>query len=129
MSTQDKLQAVKLAFEQWRNTRTHRAAKTPKALRQQAVTLLSHYRISQIIQALKLSHAQLKRWADDGSSKMSLKNQFVTLPEANEGLSTSSLTFKWQFPDGAQLDLSGELSATVLNSLVQTLTSRNGGEA
>lgn len=127
MSNQDKLQTVVVAYEQWRNTRTHRAARTPKALRQQAVKRLPHYPIGQIIQALKLSHSQLKLWADGDSNKISLQGQFVALPDVSEGSSTSLLTFEWQFPDGAQCRLNGELSATVLTSLVQTLASHNGG--
>ncbi len=131
MSNQDKLQTLVIAFEQWRNTRTHRSARTPKTLRQQAVKLFPHYRLSQIIQALKLNHAQLKRWTDGdgGSNKISHQDQFVTLPETNEGSNTSSLTLEWQFPDGAQCRLSGELSKAVLNSVVQTLTSHRSGKA
>lgn len=129
MSNQDTLQLAALAFKQWRKTRTHGATRIPEALRQQAVELRPHYRVSHIIQALKLSHAQLKRWADGDSSNRSLPQPFVTLPEANENLNTSSLTLEWQFPDGAHCRLSGELSATVLNSLVQTLGSHNGGKA
>ncbi len=39
MSNQDKRQTLVIAFAQWRNTRTHRAARTPQALRQQNSSL------------------------------------------------------------------------------------------
>ncbi len=128
MSNKDNLQTLATAFEQWRNTRTHRAAKTPKPLRQQAVKLLPHYSISQIIQRLKLNHAQLKNWAD-GSNKIPPPNQFVTLPEASEDLSACALTLEWQFPDGAQCRLSGDLSKTVINAFMQTLISHRSGQS
>jgi len=128
MSNHETLQTAVIAFEQWRNTRTHRAAKTPISLRQHAVKLLPHYPISQIIQALKLSHSQLKFWAN-GSSKMLHQPQFVALPETNEAMNRSSLTLEWQFADGVQCRLSGEFSAALLNTFVQTLSAQNGGKA
>ena len=138
MPNQDKLQTAVTAFEQWRKARTHGAARIPESLRQQSVKLLSHYRVSQIIRALKLSHSQLKRWDHVGLKKVPAQTQFIKLPEeknvsikVNEGLKTAALTIEWHFPQGAQLRLSGELCATTLCSLVQTLchagTVPNGG--
>jgi len=105
MSNQDKLQTVTIAFEQWRNIRMHRTTKTPKALCQQAVKLLPHYPISQIIKTLKLSHAQLKGWNNGSSNKNSCltpkRGSFVRLAEVNETSEPSpSLTLEWQLSDG-----------------------------
>jgi hypothetical protein len=139
MSNQDELQSAVLAFEQWRNTRTHGAAKIPEALRQQSIQLLPHYKVSHIIRALKLSHSQLKRWEHKGLKKVPAQTRFIQLPEentvpanVNDALNTGSLTVELQFPQGTQLRLSGNLSETMLSTLVQTLShvqaAQNGGD-
>lgn len=84
MSSHDKRQAAVIAFEQWRKARTHRAAKTPELLRQQALNLLPYFLISQITLALKLSHAQLRNWSNVSSSITPVNPSFVALPELNE---------------------------------------------
>jgi len=97
------------------------------------------FRVSHIIRALKLSHSQLKRGAHGGLKKVPVQTQFIKLPEENDGLveinegsKTTSLTLKLEFSQGAHWRLSGELSATILSSLVQTLchaqAAENGGE-
>ncbi len=60
MPNQDQLTVVASAFQQWRDARPHRNARTPETLRQQAVALLTHYSSSKITSALKLSGANVR---------------------------------------------------------------------
>jgi hypothetical protein len=121
MQTQEPLLATAGAFKHWRLTRSGSNAKTPELLRQQAVALIPDYSISQIITALKLNHAQLKRWSQSASPA----TNFVTLPDVDDKPDPAPINLELCFTSGAQLRLNGAISSTLVCSLVQTLAARS----
>lgn len=125
MPHQNKLIVTVNAFEQWRNTRVNSGARIPEPLRQQAVALLDHYSISKITKALRVSHSQLKDWAGL-TSQTNNSTRFVKLPVSNENPEPDKLNLELRFNNGCQLRLGGELSPTIISSLVQLLASQNG---
>ena len=121
MSNPEPLSSVVMAFEQWRNNRKGRQARTPTSLRQQAVALLEHYASSKITSALKLSGSQLKQWAESlhGANN---PEPFVHLP-LWVSPPHSSLNLTLSFRHGEQLSLSGDISSTVLTAIIQEMKS------
>jgi hypothetical protein len=61
MSPANQLSNVINAFKQWRATRKNATHKTPEALQQQVVELLSYYSRGTLSNALGLSGTQVKR--------------------------------------------------------------------
>ena len=111
------LRDVQAAFAHWRASGTPR--RTPPALRAQAVSLLSHHRISEVINALGLDHRRLSRWrrALSASEHAVPVNDFIALPMASDLASALpipssgvALTLTRQAPDGSAISISGQLS-------------------
>lgn len=113
-----RLHEVQEAFARWRREcpRGH----TPQELRAQAVSLLSHYRISEVMKALKLDHRRLSRWRREGSSMPAeaARGEFVELPVAEPmGVGAPPaetalvLTLSRHEAEGYTVSLSGALSA------------------
>ena len=121
MAQQDQLTNVVNAFEQWRNSKISRSARTPMELRQQAVALLSHYSKGKIICALKISGSNFKRWTqsltseDDSPSFVALEPVSLSQP--------SELKLTLDFANGCQLSLSGDISAELLTALTSQVAS------
>lgn len=124
MSNQDQLSIVVTAFEQWRKNRTSHKGRTPQSLRQQAVALKSHYSSGRITTALRISGSQFKQWCKD-VEVTDESTDFVQLPvtynshkdEAQEGI----LKLELSFPQGEQLQLSGNITPTLLATLIQEM--------
>jgi len=114
-----RLEEVQEAFARWRGEcpRGH----TPPTLRAQAVSLLSHYRISEVLRALKLDHRRLSRWRRERLSAphVGSREEFVEVPptvERSDKIGTGEperlrLTLTHQDADGYSVSLAGELSA------------------
>jgi transposase-like protein len=112
-----RLADVQAAFAQWRHTRT--TARTPLALRQQAVGLLAEHRISEVMSALGVNHGQLSRWRREVSTAtgVTTDSAFIELPTAlcpapEVALPPAgvSLTLTRAAPDGSAVSITGQLS-------------------
>jgi len=113
------LREVQEAFTAWRREQPRRH--TPQALRAQAVGLLSHYRISEVVKALKLDHRRLSRWRRELCSRTHVgrREEFVELAPTVERLAEAGvreserlrLTLTQQESVGRSVSLAGELSA------------------
>jgi hypothetical protein len=101
------------AFKQWRATRKNATHKTPEALQQQVVELLSHYSRGTISNALGLSGTQVKRWQAGASDPPA----FVELPVFDE--TPSALRVELRLPNGAELSVSGALSPSIMGELIR----------
>ena len=124
MSNQDKLSIVVTAFEQWRKTRFSRDNPTPKSLRKQAVALNCHYSSSQITAALRISGGQYKQWCKDHQSLIK-PIDFAQLPITQNSQSDESredtLKLELSFPNGEKLQLSGQITPTLLATLLKEI--------
>ena len=121
MLDQEQLTTTVAAFEHWRTTRTSTGAKIPSNLRQLAVDLLPHYRISLVIRTLRISHSQLKVWQGIKPSN-NKQTRFVELPAINESTSSEAINLTITFSNGCHLKLGGEL--TTLCRVVQSLATQ-----
>jgi hypothetical protein len=101
------------AFKQWRATRKNTTHKTPEALQQQVVELLSHYSRGTISNALGLSGTQVKRWQAGTSNAPA----FVELPVLDE--TPSALRLELRLPNGAELSVSGALSPSIVGEAIR----------
>ena len=124
MSNQDQLSIVVADFEQWRKNRTSRNSSTPKSLRKQAVALNSHYPSSRITAALRISGGQFKQWCKDYPS-FNEPIDFVQLPVTQSHQSHESaegaLKLELSFPNGEKLQLSGQITTTLLATLLKEM--------
>lgn len=111
------LEQVACEFAEWRRNRT--SLQTPDALRRKALELLPHYRVSDVLKALNLSHKSLKRWQQTLSPPpppaISAPVTFMPLPLApseNDALqpTPASLTLTHHRTDGSRVSIEGELS-------------------
>ena len=120
MQNPDEMMASAItAFEQWRQTRVNRAAKTPTVLQQQAAALLAHFASSKITSALKISGTNIKRWSKQVKNKQSL-TEFVPLPLIDEPAS-APLNVALVFNNGCHMRLCGELSPAQLTAITQSI--------
>lgn len=84
------LESVSAEFAKWRSQRT--SSRTPESLQRQAVVLLSHYRMGEVLKALRLSHKSLKRWRQRWSGFPSAKDSepgnelFIALPPISQSM-------------------------------------------
>jgi hypothetical protein len=113
MSPANQLSNVINAFKQWRATRKNATHKTPEALQQQVVELLSHYSRGTLSNALGLSGTQVKRWQAGASDAPA----FVELPVLDE--TPSALRLELRLPNGAELSLSGSLSPSIVGEVIR----------
>lgn len=124
MSNQDQLSVVVTAFEQWRKNRTSQKGSTPQPLRQQAVALKSQYSSSRITIALKISGGQFKQWCKDYQS-LNESIDFVQLPVTSspqiDEVEVGALKLELSFSHGEQLRLSGQITPTLLSTLIKEM--------
>jgi hypothetical protein len=113
MSPANQLSNVINAFKQWRATRKNATHKTPEALQQQVVELLSHYSRGTLSNALGLSGTQVKRWQAGASDAPA----FVELPVLDE--TPSALRLELRLSNGAELSLSGSLSPSIMGEVIR----------
>ena len=100
-------------------TRKNRTTPIPLSLREKAVALLEHYSSSQITRTLKLSGGQLKSWQQTllpaNQSQAFIELTPVIEPTCNH------LELAVAFADSTTLSLSGEVTPTLLSTLVQAI--------
>lgn len=124
MSNQDQLSNVVAAFEQWRETRFSRKSPTPKPLRKKTVALKSHYSSSRITSALRISGTQLKQWSEEGKD-LEKTVDFVQLPVSldhkTDEIQNAELKLELSFTKGEQLLLSGQITPTLLATLIKEM--------
>lgn len=122
---QPSLAEVKEAFRHWREQ--PQRGRTPLSLRVQAVGLLSHYRISQVLQELHLDHRRLSSWRSElsGDSPTGSDPDWVSVPtvptvptrlEPSQATNRQdeprlSLTLSYEPAAGGSVSVSGELNA------------------
>ena len=123
MQNQSALERVAAAFEHWRQTRLNSVEKIPDELRRQAVALLEHYRLSQIMQTLRVNSTQLKTWRNLLSSDIELSPAFITLPIEPEPEPESApvLNLAVSLPGGCQLRLQGDIRPELMSALTHSL--------
>ena len=124
MSKQDQLSKVVAAFELWRETRVSRKTATPKPLRKKAVALKSHYPSGRITTALRISGTQLKQWSEEVKN-IEQTIDFVQLPVSldhkTDEIKNAELKLELSFIKGDQLRLSGQITPTLLATLIKEL--------
>jgi hypothetical protein len=108
------LAEVQSAFANWRTHRQPRV--TPLELRAQAVNLLARYRVTEVMNALRVDYRQLSRWRREVLAlETGLPDtDFVELPAAMPELPAvapvTQLTLTRHGADGSGVSISGELS-------------------
>ena len=117
MKNSDQLSITATAFDQWREKRVYPRERIPLALRQQAVLLYKNYSSSQITTALKISGTQLNQWKTLLAPKDE-HSEFVHLPSPNAS-SIEPLNLSLSFANGATIVLSGDLSSTLIATIIQ----------
>jgi hypothetical protein len=111
------LAEVAAEFTRWRQTRT--SPRTPAALQQKAVALLSQHRVSEVMKALGVYHKGLKRWKQKWSSETAAlpaptaAAPFIVLPTlAQDSVGSASavaLKLTHRRGDGSALSIEAEL--------------------
>ena len=125
MANRKSLEAVSLAFANWRSDRGTPGARIPQGLRIQAIGLLQSYSKSQVIKALRINHVMLKRWQQRHTDMD--KCEFVSLPaEPVLESSTSSLQVTLRNAQGGELNITG-MTISQLSILAEHFTSLQGG--
>lgn len=120
------LHAVASDFARWRQSRASRRQAVPSALRQHAVELLRDHKQSQVLAALNINHAMLKRWQGDNSHRP--HETFVALSDAarNEVPASHPVHVVLRHRGGGEIHLSGELSPAHVSGVVQTFLTVQG---
>ena len=130
MQNDPTIDSVTEAFNEWRATRKGTRAKTPTALREQAVTLLEHHRLTDVIKALSLNSTTLKSWKNIDSAHSS-PSKFVALPNptpASEQVA-NQLQVTVRTGQGVEVTVSGQLSPAQLTALIHGLQFTSGEAA
>ena len=128
------LAAATTAFEQWRSTRTYPKAKTPEALRQQAVALLSCHSPATVMKtlrqaSLKISGSNLQRWSKQPQQADSeAAATFVALPVVDEPVCADAggLNLELSFNNGCHMRVQGAISPAQLTALAQSAALQAG---
>ena len=124
MPNQDQLSIVVTAFNQWRKNRISRKGPTPQSLRQQAVALKSQYSSGRITTALRISGSQFKQWCKDVQSlneSIDFVQLPVTLSPQIDNIEEATLKLELSFSHGEQLQLSGQITPTLLATLIKEM--------
>ena len=124
MPNQDQLSIVVTAFNQWRKNRISRKGPTPQSLRQQAVALKSQYSLGRITTALRISGSQFKQWCKDVQSlneSIDFVQLPVTLSPQIDNIEEATLKLELSFSHGEQLQLSGQITPTLLATLIKEM--------
>lgn len=117
-----KLEAVVSEFDHWREQRIHRREAIPSPLRRRAVALLQHYKKAHVLSALRINTTMLKRW----QGAVEEPSTFVALSSPVETVPSSSLHITLRHPRGAQLHITGAITASQLSSLAQSFIAAQG---
>jgi hypothetical protein len=124
MNHSPSLTSVVKQFTSWREA-SGKGKQTPPPLKQQAIALIPHYPIGQIINALSINHRTIKRWSVQSEAPQSAA--FVSLPALlpDNEIATPQLLTTCEFPNGIQLKLTKENLTSELLSLLYQLTPEN----
>lgn len=121
------LQKLVREFTLWRKKRSHLRSPVPIQLRQQAVSLLPHYPIAQLINALGVTRQMLKQWREDMSNgdENSTESPFITvmLPKDPEPVVSAVLPvdLTLTLPQPNQIHIQGYLSLPQLTAIMRGL--------
>jgi len=105
--SQDHLQAVNDAFDQWRRSRQKRSP-IPENLWQAAITLSPSYSTYRIAKALKLDHAKLKARINEIASR-GKSSEFIELKTASL-FATGGCSIQLRSPGGFHMEIRAEAS-------------------
>lgn len=120
------LNSVATAFAHWRKARRSRREPVPVNLQRQAIELLAHYKQTHVLNALKINHTLLKRWQQNSVAP---QVDFVSLPpQVCQTPAERALEVTLSNRFGAQMTITGSLSAEQLAELTRSFTSAQGGE-
>jgi hypothetical protein len=125
------LESVAAAFQDWRDNRPGKRQKTPIALRQQALALLAHYSVSNVIDTLGLSHSALKSWQRTAQCEQPSPDFVPLTPPvtpADNDTFNSPLRIHVTFSHGAQMSIQGALSGLQLSAIVRELKAGQGDD-
>ncbi len=136
MKAPSTLESVTAEFIHWRSSRASTNEAIPKQLRTQAIELLSHYKKSQIIAALKINHSSLKRWQQKGGEESS---GFVALafetqaplisPASPERSTFSGLNITLRNTSGIEMCINGDMTPALLHDITRSFLTLQGGES
>lgn len=120
------LESVREAFDDWRKDRSSHNKKIPDYLWQQVLKILPQYRIGQLLNTLKLNHAQLKKHLISNDQQPIKINELSTkqlksdtsFVQAFIPPPVSGYHVEWQQTDGTKLIIN-QLDVAGLNVLVQ----------
>jgi len=127
MQNNPTLKSVADAFHEWRSNRKGGSNRTPEHLKQQALELLEHHRVSHVIDALGLNSTTIKAWKNkrDGHSDIAQDVTFVTLPsvisDTPNDARADRLQITLRINHGAKITISGAVSPVQLTAIVQGL--------
>ncbi len=114
------LDQVRVAFEEWRQSRQSPRERIPESLQQLAVALEGHYRRSQIIAALRLNHTQYMSWLRATTPNEPVS--FLAVPSVAEVTGNVVL----HHPNGTQLVIQATLTPSQLMAVVRGFVQAEG---
>jgi len=118
------LASVSSAFTHWRAQRLSSSAPVPLALQQQATELLQVHSKAQVIKALNINHAMLKRWQAPEADTS--EGEFIHLiGETPETSSHNSLQVTLRNGQGAEMKITG-ITLSQLNTLAARFSTSTG---
>ncbi len=120
------LDEVAAAFHSWRIHKPKGNPAIPEPLKQQAVALLPHYPMGQLLTALRLNHQPISRWKRQAvEPHRPVTPAFVTLEPLRED-EALTLTWSTQTAQGIPLSVAGTLPPEQWRTVL-TLLNRMGG--
>lgn len=123
MLNKEPLTRVATAFIHWRENKPRLRAKTPNALRQQAISLLGHYSASQICTALRVSASQFKQWCQ-ASNSTDVMADFIEISSTPEVIKPNpAVKLELNLSNGDNIHIHGELDTHFICTLIGALKS------
>ncbi len=118
------LASVSSAFTHWRAQRLSLSAPVPFVLQQQAIELLQVHSKAQVIKALHINHAMLKRWQSPGSETSAC--EFINLVgETPETSAEGSLQVTLRNGQGGEMKITG-ITLSQLSTLAAQFSTSTG---
>jgi len=112
------LETASTAFNHWRMNRSSTRGRIPLALQKQAIDLLQSYSKSQVIKALKINHAMLKRWQQEATTATC---DFISLTTEPSLSTQPSLQITLRNANGGELTITG-ISLSQVSTLATEFT-------
>lgn len=120
-----RISGVRRRLAAWRRNKSGRTSRVPDDIRKEIIGLASRYSIGQVAASLNISGGMLKRWMDTSAVERNHATpEFVEIDrrtvECPPGKMSTRVIEIFR-PDGLQLRICGEFSATELASVTGTL--------